>query len=250
MSVKNQLFYNIDEHIDLGTDTKWAEHFIKNNYTEIYKHGFNTIDKFHLWSNVCYFNTTEDDFCLRYRKDHIAFNHIRGISIILNGEGYREHYNFSSSIDKPFVDEFGLTNLENLRLFVLYFKNKLSRNKLVLDEYNKNDEINLKSTNNTTLSILNQDIKLKIKNDFKIDRYYLFDIFNNTYFTKREMDCLLLFAQGLHAKEIAKILKISFRTVEFYFENIKRKFDCKNRTDLMKKLLTSDLFNAILKTQG
>jgi len=45
----------------------------------------------------------------------------------------------------------------------------------------------------------------------------------NTNLTKRELDCLNYTIQKKTSKEIAKMLKISYRTVEKYLENIKRK---------------------------
>lgn len=50
----------------------------------------------------------------------------------------------------------------------------------------------------------------------------------------RERDCLTLYRQGYTAKESAKILEISFRTVEDHFESIKNKLDCSTKRDLLK----------------
>jgi len=51
--------------------------------------------------------------------------------------------------------------------------------------------------------------------------------------TKREMECLSYILQGRTLKETADILQLSKRTVETYFENIKNKLGCKNKTELL-----------------
>ena len=59
---------------------------------------------------------------------------------------------------------------------------------------------------------------------------------NHFYFhdlTDRQMQCLHLAAQGCTAKEIGKILKISYRTVEKYFELAKDRLGCKNKMHLI-----------------
>lgn len=52
----------------------------------------------------------------------------------------------------------------------------------------------------------------------------------------RQQDCALLMAQGLTSKEIAKILQLSYRTVEEYINILKVKFEAKNRTHLLGML--------------
>ncbi len=52
----------------------------------------------------------------------------------------------------------------------------------------------------------------------------------------RQQDCALLLTEGLTAKEIAKALELSHRTVEEYIDVIKTKFEAKNRPHLIKKL--------------
>lgn len=55
--------------------------------------------------------------------------------------------------------------------------------------------------------------------------------------TKREKECLDYLMKGLTAKHIARKLNLSPRTIEFYIENMKKKFDCSNRTQLIAKAL-------------
>ena len=52
--------------------------------------------------------------------------------------------------------------------------------------------------------------------------------------TKRELECIKLLMQGQTAKQIAKNLNISYRTVEAHFQNIKLKTCCKNRYDIIR----------------
>jgi len=55
----------------------------------------------------------------------------------------------------------------------------------------------------------------------------------NMNLTKREVDCLNYTIQKKTSKEIAKMLKISYRTVEKYLENIKRKMHVHSKQELM-----------------
>lgn len=52
--------------------------------------------------------------------------------------------------------------------------------------------------------------------------------------TKRERECLKCLIEGLTAKQIGESFSISFRTVEFHFENIKNKLSCSNRQELFR----------------
>jgi DNA-binding CsgD family transcriptional regulator len=60
--------------------------------------------------------------------------------------------------------------------------------------------------------------------------------------TKRELECLFLMLEGKTAKEIAIILKISYRTVETYLEKIKIKLNCQHKHELRDKLLPIGLW--------
>lgn len=56
---------------------------------------------------------------------------------------------------------------------------------------------------------------------------------NQHKLSAREMECLSYYLKGKTLKEIAAVLNLSQRTVESYYENIKSKFGCDTKTELI-----------------
>lgn len=59
--------------------------------------------------------------------------------------------------------------------------------------------------------------------------------------TLRENQCLIELIKGKTAKEIAKKLHISCRTVESHLENVKGKLGCRNKSELIEKIYQKGL---------
>jgi len=66
---------------------------------------------------------------------------------------------------------------------------------------------------------------------------------DNKKLSNRERECLYYLIQGASAKEIARILALSSRTIEFYFIRMRTKFNCANRMELATKAI--QCFSAI-----
>ncbi len=64
----------------------------------------------------------------------------------------------------------------------------------------------------------------------------------------RELECLFLQIRGKTAKEIAEILKLSKRTVEYYIDNMKTKFGCFNKAELLTAAMSHGYQYHIPKT--
>ena len=59
------------------------------------------------------------------------------------------------------------------------------------------------------------------------------------------MDCLFYLLRGKSSKQTAAILKISHRTVEQYLEQLKNKFTCETKADLIELAISKGYMNII-----
>lgn len=59
----------------------------------------------------------------------------------------------------------------------------------------------------------------------------------SVYLSKRASEILQLLIQGKTAKEIAIILNLSYRTIEYYIANLKRKLGVNTKSQLIEKVL-------------
>lgn len=86
--------------------------------------------------------------------------------------------------------------------------------------------------------VLTQNLAL-IQSDLikQKQKEYRLNIDNNIVkFTPREAQCLYYFLKGKSSKKIAQILDISFRTVEIYFDRIRKKTGCQTRIEIISKI--------------
>jgi DNA-binding CsgD family transcriptional regulator len=76
-------------------------------------------------------------------------------------------------------------------------------------------------------------------------KYILGQKFQGIYFTRREAQVALCCLRGKSTVQIAALLKLSRRTVEFYINNMKVKLNCRFKSELIAAILQSD-FLALL----
>ena len=69
------------------------------------------------------------------------------------------------------------------------------------------------------------------------------------YLTRREAQCMYLIMQGLIHQDIAQLLQLSIRTIEFYLRNIRVRLGCRTRKDLLQVLLMSGFMQRISPEQ-
>ena len=71
---------------------------------------------------------------------------------------------------------------------------------------------------------------------------------NNLKLSKRQLECWFYLLRGKTAKEIGKILNVSFRTIEAHIEQLKFKFDCSARSMLIEKAIIAGYMHDIPET--
>lgn len=138
-------------------------------------------------------------------------------------------YFFATSRENTGVIDFYINEKVVLDAFTTYFKKQTA---LLL---NMDNSENLIKTN---LHI--QQVKVREKEQNA--QQFLTDIGcyinkKNDALTNKEKECAKFLINGCSAKEVARLLNISNRTVEFHLSNIKTKLGCRNKAQLIKTLL-------------
>jgi len=147
---------------------------------------------------------------------HIAMHELRQyfglqypVDIIDRYCGYYDMFCFATTDSNLDMINYYLNNMHKLKKFIHFFKEKAGE---LIENSNK---ISLPD---------------KMLPTFKgLDK-------SKVFYTNRERECLPYLLQGLTAKQIAKILKLSHRTVEKIILNIKQKHNCQYKSELIEKL--------------
>lgn len=174
-----------------------------------------------LWSTLP--NQQEYDENIRARGiDH-------GMFIFEPSSDSLEAFAFATGKDNERVINTYLTRLDVIKNFTHYFKEKAGsiikaaeRNKIILPFHNGK------------LDTFENDGN----EDLHDDHLQFKDASHAASLSKRQMECCKLLLQGKTLKEIADALCLSARTVEYYIGNVKNKLNCKNKAELIKKLLS------------
>jgi len=81
-------------------------------------------------------------------------------------------------------------------------------------------------------------------------RIYMETAKGDVYFSRREAECAYQLSQGKTFKEVARILSLSTRTVEYYLKNMKLKLKCRTRSELIGKIINSPFRDRYTKEFG
>ncbi len=170
------------------------------------------------------------------------FNIWNALAIYEKFAEYSDFWFFSSSPNNTQVINFYLNQVPILKKFAAYFKDKFSQE---LKNVNPNKLI----TSTVRIEKSSLDEKQKVQtffSDLNINSYKIDDNFS---LSKKEFECLFYLVQGRTMKEIARFMNVSFRTVEFHLNNVKKKLHCNKKSQLIDILLKNNVFSSLLPFQ-
>ena len=157
------------------------------------------------------------------------FNYGNGISICIEQKQYKEIFCFYSSYNNSSINQFYINNIDRLKKFCHYFKDKMAYvldnknlHRMVVPEYYIEKKITVPAQENIRKFLCEIDGGYSLLEE-KITRNL----------TKQEWACIMRSAQGESAKVVADRLCLSKRTVETHLNNAKIKLNCKNICELM-----------------
>ncbi|HQS84805.1 MAG: hypothetical protein B7Y25_07795 [Alphaproteobacteria bacterium 16-39-46] len=143
-----------------------------------------------------------------------------GITMLRKHEEYIESFAFCSDDLTTDITDLYVNHIDLLERYISFFKYKASH---LLYPPDKN--LLIKSPLNWPCFDEPSD---KIKNfidQTEVKKHFLAHKGSNVFIAKQEMKCLALFCEGRKIKEVANALNLSPRTVESYFNNLKKKID-------------------------
>lgn len=204
--------------IYLYNNTEVLDSYLKKNY---YINGnkecdpLNYKEQVYLWSTLP--NQYEYDENVRARGiDH-------GISIFKPNNTSLEVFAFATKANNHNILNTYITQIEYLQKFTNYFREKAT-SLIKLAEINK--------------IILPFNNKFNFPSNENIPHEYAFTKQKINTLSNRQHECCELIMKGYTTKEIAANMGLSARTVEYYLNNVKVKLGCKNKTELLVKLIS------------
>lgn len=238
---------NFDDgsQVNLSNSSEWIEHY--------YKYKLYQSSIFDKSSNIYFtgrYLWPEESALEVFHHGRQYFDSDHGITIIENSQKTIEYFFFSGSRKNRYLRNLYLNHQDLLDNFIQYFKAKLAK---ILKEAELSRILIPRNVKETLLDV--EGINQFLSNEITAAKQQLLSNLNFTVkqneeddtpkhqiwalLTPREMAVVTCLMAGKSAKESAKQLVISNRTVETHLENIKMKFNCRTKLELINKLLTS-----------
>lgn len=172
------------------------------------------------------------------------FNVNDGIAIVEGHKDYYDAFNFATNKENSSIVDFYFNNFDILKLFILYFKdkaqklmNKAHANKIVLPWLHNNDV--KKNFHQDEIKKRNQ--KEEFLKRITPKRFFLGGRYSHIFLTLKQLQCLILLATNHTAKQAAKRLNVSPRTIEYHINIMKAKLECDNLNNLIQIFWNSPL---------
>ena len=204
--------------INVSNNANWIEdYYLLHLYqSSLFESSINLYTTgFSLWPN-------ESDLpVFSHGRDY--YNSDNGITYIVKNQNDCEFFLFGANKNNKNIINFYINNLDLIKKFADYFREKSQRilktamKNLItipLDQKNLDDSLNYNLQYDQSLTDFFSESSIRL--------------------SKQENSCLKGILAGKSAKVIARELGLSFRTVEYYIDNIKKKSGCRNRFEIFK----------------
>lgn len=218
----------------LANDCKWVEHFLM----EQFHNDLNPNEIPEIFTNKYLIADNVDEQRISPAAMDFGYYHI--FSIIEQNDSVFEIFSYTSESADPAVNNWYINNISFLEKHNCYFKQQATdlikntkkhsiiKKMMLTDELERIKKIADKA-NDEHASVID------------VNQLQLGDEFNNAIISKQEIECIHYLLLGKTSKEIAPLIFKSPRTVEYYLNQLKRKFKASNKSDLISKVLSSEI---------
>lgn len=217
--VTSEGYWNI-----ISSNPEWIEYSADNQF---FLYDPSLINPKHYTSGISFVNSHDhDDFRNIFCKHSEGIWDLGNALVIVEKKGTECEFTFlATSVNNKKIINTYITKLNLLRQFKEYFKKENANIFHKTAEYN----VDLKQINKSYFSEDNIiDLAIESNDVVSLNNNFFFQLLS-----AREQECVRYFLQGKTAKETAYLLNLSYRTIEEYFTNIKKKLHCRNKRDLI-----------------
>lgn len=229
----------------LSNNPGFTEHYLKNEYynADIHLADNNKLGKYVLWDAIERRGQSE-----KMHLEAAQFGIQHTFTIIEKNNNHSHFYHFANNSASKAINQVYLANLDLLNLFIKHFKENINQSKKLANAFDLHFSIDKDSEgfiieNSDNSLLTDKDIflnEIKITNETNII-HSLINQGENSRLTKREIECLNLYASGKIANDIAIRLGLSKRTVQHYLDNAKLKLGIKSKNELLEKVINNFL---------
>lgn len=226
--------YDDGSQVNLSNIPEWLEYFYKNEFYHIgafEDHPSNYQDGFSLWPQLSGQKIFSD------ARDYFNIDH--GITIVERHHDYCEFYYFGTTVNNQAIITFYLNNLDLLKRFTFYFKDradniirKAEKDKIYIPNHFEEYKESERKTNPLMTQLRNEFL-----NEIPIKNIRLSGEYEGEIISDKQVGWIIYYIEGKTAKEIAKILGLSYRTVEGNIERLKIRLNCKTKSELVDCLI-------------
>lgn len=226
-------FFNNGDLLHLSMDSQWLEHCCQyhhwTSHTTLKRISLTPLGEsfINIWDKTLNSNDNV------YGALH-SFGYTNGATIYERNANSVELWAFAAGNEVQDTDSIYAnynTHHNILKRFTLYFQDKA---KDILDPSDKSKIIPGTPKLIGELSPNKDEPIEKFNKATKISKYFIKSEKGDYPITKREAQCLYYLCQGMTMKEIAIILKINWRTVDYYINNVKTKMDISSTNHLLQ----------------
>ena len=242
-------FYVTGEALYLGSDRLLDEKLLEKHLTK--KSRLSAINALASYPHVGYFLTdVETNACEAkdeifrellqehgYHHDFVIFNRMSK-----SQENVLEVFRYSAPLSKNDINHFYINNLELLTRFSRHVTQELQdtiQSLSLIQPTSK--EKQLAETNFQRLLPKHTQQKDFVKATGM--HYPKYKELSDISLSPRQKEIIHWYLLGKTAADTATILNLSLRTIHDYFERLKRKFNCYSKSQLLLKLIDSDLLS-------
>jgi len=219
--------------LELATHGDWLEHHFQQEY-----HSHSPMLECTAFKqfNILIWDQCESNILMQDARENFDLCH--GISIIKSRKTYMDIFNFVSSHEHWYINNWYLNNISVLQRFISHYKDASA----ALINTTKPYVLDKPLAADFQLRELHQNVfdrPVESGNTNELMRKTILKRWQcqnnkNFYLTQAEIKCIYHLMQGLTAKSIARELNISHRTVETHVKRIRNKLGVTNKTDLIK----------------